>query len=279
MAELRETFGMKVDLLVSDLNEADTVYGTAIARAASLETQAANLRGAAPKRLDTAIQKATSSLLALADSETSTIGDRALLEGVLQINQHKPSRVIWSGPADITGTLSKFDALSDGTPALLPEVGRERIVAGVITDRPVSVTASIAQGMGGLPKADITFGFRRIIAVGEEAPNLSEEEDVITQSHNAFGRSAIGTVAIQDYIDSQRLHVDPYVCGHGERTNSAHLEILARTISQLISVTGADLDTTHIDTVVQEVARHRADRDTRRPIGPGLRGRQRANIV
>lgn len=252
MAENSEVIGAHLSNLIENLEQVTVVATDDIARASALEAEAARIRDAAPRNMDAAIHLATKNLITLATPEAATAQSRKLLEGVLRINQYKPSRVIWSGPADIDGTLRQFDKLEEGTPALLNVSNVRGQVAGVVADKPVSVGVSIAQGMGGLPQADISFGFRELLMERGPAVRSADDTEKVTISHDQLRRSIIGATAIQNYTDGTEMKIRTYPSGFREVTNIESLQYFARTVSRLMAVSGAVFDNTHIEETIEE---------------------------
>lgn len=252
MAENSEVTGIHLGNLIESLEQVTDVAGNDINRANALEAEAASIRNAVPRNVDAAIHRATKNLMALATSRAETENSRDLLEGVLWINQHKPSRVIWSGPADINGTLDRFDKLEEGTPALLHVSNQRGQVTGVVAGKPVSVGVSVAQGMGGLPQADISFDFRELVMGRGQAARLADDAERITISDSWLRHSVIGEAAIQGYIDSAEIEVRTYPSGFCEVTNIGDLQYLAQKVSGLMAVSEAVFDTTHIEGTIEK---------------------------
>ena len=223
----------------------DASHATAsVVQAAKLEERAARLRSSEPAKVDRAIARAVRQLMS--DAAGGTLSMRDSLAAVLDINQFKPSRVIWSGPPDTSKILDAFDRLSEaGMPILEPAYPDSRPYTSVASGRIPSVDVSIARGMGGLPSADITFAAHEAFRGADGAPHLRDEETLRTVSFSRLGSVAVGAEAIQTTLDGLEVWHESYTCEHGVRTNEDEVQAMRDGAKLLADATGFVLDVSH----------------------------------
>jgi len=251
---------------ISALDRAANTRVTNDREASRLENRAKALRAAGPKGLDEAIHAATANLMAL--GQAGELSNEAILMGVLRTNQHKPSRTIWNGPAAIEPTMEWFHAIQPGAP-MIKWYGDDFVDTYIIAGGPIAIDVSVAQGMGGLPQANVRYGAHQVAEPHQEGVvNTADEatpfEVRVPNSHKEI---IIGSAAIQRVFDVQEFYSSQYTCGHSEHTNSNKLHALSAAASRLTAV-GFEFDTTHLNTVLTKAetyaARRQAYEDSRR---------------
>ena len=219
-------------------------------RAEAFEAAAARIRIQAPRQIDNVINSASAHLIALA-AEGVTDG-RRLLEGVLDVNQHKPSNVVWSGPPDKEAALQAFDSLTPYALLLfVKDYHSDYYLPAVVSDYPVSVGVKIAHAMGGLPQADITFNAKLLERGEDDRARMAEEDTLVTLPHDLLLKGHVGRTAIQKLIDKQRVETYGAPCGH-DRNNIAYMHNLERAVTKLMEASGVGLDLTVLTEILRK---------------------------
>lgn len=255
MANAHNTLPGEIDFL-SMFQEASQAAVSDLAEADTLEARAARLRAHAPKRVDQAISTATARLIEL--HETGAITDRDAISAVSSINQHKPSRTIWSGPANTERDLEWFDAIGPYTPVVQKYAAGERVDAFVTSIEPARVHIVEARGHGGLPQAVVQLDAHQVIWGSDDKTSVDLSHDAQPlKATIPFGYHSmtVGRESIQGLLDSRPVLSSTSNHLRSESMTIKEIRSLASAASLLVAI-GYDFDMDHIDRALQGVDRY-----------------------
>lgn len=227
-------------LLVERLVATNRDVEEELANAARLERQAEALRKSSPGKIDKAIGEAVSQLMA--DTEVGLLTPRESFEAAIDITQYTPSRTTRSEPPIKQWSLDAFDRLAESqAPVLAAKSYRRGIWSGVSLGGTPRVDISVAQGMGGLPDAHLTFDARKLLLNRDGDPSLERKTSMKLSLLFELGNTAVGAESINELIGNQTVWRERYTCGHGHRTNEGEVSDLIRHAEALAEVTSFEL--------------------------------------
>jgi hypothetical protein len=227
-------------LLVERLVATNRDVEEELANAARLERQAEALRKSSPGKIDEAIGEAVSQLMA--DTEAGLLTSRESFEAAIDITQYTPSRVTRSAPPIKQRSLDAFDRLTEiQAPVLAAKSYMRGIWSGVSLGGTPRVDISVAQGMGGLPDAHLTFDARKLLLSRDGDSTFERKASMKLSLLFELGNTAVGAESISELIGNQNIWRESYTCGHGHRTNEGEVRDLIRHAEALAEATSFEL--------------------------------------
>ncbi len=246
---------------LDNLDNAGQEIGAADAEAKRLKLQAEQLRTTSSKTRDKLYYTTLDALLAHSD----TLTDRAQLEAVLRLRQHKPSNVIGSEEFSMDVLMERFDALVPGQPVLGRgntttgnRVGSDALYGGILIDTP-SVQIDECAGEA---TARVAFDIRHRDWGGDK-----DVDDSIAVHYSRLGGMVIGSTGIQAFLDSCRY------TGTGQHPDDRsdgkyRLEAIRHVVRSIEPVKGSKRrkwDYSNVDHLIK-ILRYRRPRVDRRDI-------------
>lgn len=230
----------EIGLLVEKLGVINNDVEEELANATRLELQAAALRESSPGKIDKAIGAAVNQLIA--ETVAGLLTPRESFEAAIDITQYTPSRTSRSEPPVKQWSLDAFDRLAESQgPVLAAKSYRRGIWSGVSLGGTPRVDISVAQGMGGLPDALLTFDARKLLFNGSGDSSFEKNTSMRLSLLFELGNTAVGAESINELIGNQNVWRESYTCGHGHRTNEGEVSDLIRHAGALAEATGFEL--------------------------------------